>query len=87
MYEKNGDFGGIKITESEKGWIVENWTRWQGQTTDRKVLVPYGIGGIQKGENLEEDYNDYVSKADYIVEYMSSEGSQIKVLRKGHKVE
>ncbi len=42
-YSYDGERGGYAVTRSERGWVVETWSRVQGERTGRRVLVPYFI--------------------------------------------
>jgi len=84
-YEKNGEWGGYSIKESKKGWIIEGWSRIQGNTTDYKILLPYESTDYMKGQNLEEDHNDYMSIGSYLFS-MCFDYVKVKTLKKGYIV-
>jgi hypothetical protein len=89
MYEKFSDYGGQRIRESKKGWIVEGWSRYQGNRTNYKFLIPYENCRIKKGEDLNDDYNEYMSKGEYLIQnyHINMDSKFIKVLNRGYSVQ
>lgn len=86
-YERNGEWGGYKITEAKTGWVVEFWSREQGAPDGLKVLVPYGAYGYQKGQDLNAMHNDYTQAGEVIAEYAkNAKDNDAKVLNHGQKV-
>ena len=86
MFEKNGEWSGYAIEESEKGWIIETWSRIQGGIDGRKILVPYGAFGYQQGQDLEEDYNEIMTVGEALFAGATEDQIECKVLKKGQKV-
>ena len=87
-YKENNDWSGYSVKSSEKGWIIENWTRIQGCITGRKLLLPYSQTDIRKDEILTASWNRYYTNAEKLSLYLSwPMDKKIKVLRKGYKAE
>ena len=101
IYEKSSEYGGKIIKESKKGWLVEGWSRYQGNPTNYKFLIPFENCPIKKGENLHDIYikkgenpeNPYneVSKGGYLMQNywitMDNEFKVIKILNRGFLVQ
>jgi hypothetical protein len=100
-YKRESDYGGQEIRESKKGWIVEGWSRYQGNQTDYKFLIPYENCKVKKGENLNDyyfkkgempgnPYND-CTKGEYLLHNyhirMDNSYKAIRVLRSGYAVQ
>lgn len=85
-YEKNGDWGRYEITEAKTGWVIKSWSRRQGDINGRKILIPYGSFGFQKGLNLSEDYNGWMTNGEALRGMSNDSPDMVKVLRKGEQV-
>lgn len=84
-FEKNGENSGYCVHESAKGWIVEGWSRYQGSRTGWKKLVPYGVWGYQKGQDLTAIHNKTygVNVGEAIQDYARIDNADVKVIRHG----
>jgi len=83
IYSKQFDCTDFTVRESNKGYIIEYNSRYQGGVTNRKVLIRYSKQ-FPKGVNLHEDCcGAGFSWGDYI--YMKRDFAEI-VLRKGIEV-
>lgn len=91
IYERESDFGGQTIKESKKGWLVEGWSRYQGNRTGYRFLIPFEKCGVKQGKNLEEDYNDGMTNGEYLLQdywiTMDNNYKSIKILNKGYEVQ
>ncbi len=81
-YHKDCDRSGYAIRPGRQGWIVENWSRVQGDVTGRKVLLPYTEDAPQ-GADLHGAYNEFYLLAEILWDRSQHVG---KVLRKGQTV-
>lgn len=86
-YEKNGEWNGYTIKESATGWTIDKWSREQGGMNGKKVLVPFGVFGYQKGQDLKAQHNDIFEVGEIIYDYANGNPELVKVLRKGEKVQ
>ena len=87
-YEKSSEYGGYTVRESKKGWIVEGWSRYQGNITDWKRLVPFGVWDYQRGQDLEARHNEYMAVGHAIQDYARNDGNDnVMVLKKGYIVQ
>lgn len=83
-YTRNGEWSGYSVHKSETGFVVEYWSRIQGQSTDGKYLLPYGVAGMGKDTDLEAQYNNLYTNGMAVAEIFHSNA---KCLRKGHIVQ
>lgn len=60
-YTREGQRGGYTVRESKKGWIIEGWSQVQGEPTDYKYLLPYGLYDYEKGQDLYAGHHGYFS--------------------------
>lgn len=86
MYERNGEWSGYEIIEANTGWVITTWSREQGGINGRKILIPFGTWGFQKGQNLSEDYNGWMDIGEAMKSMAGDNPEAVKVLRKGRKV-
>lgn len=101
IFTKESEYGGRTIKESKKGWVVEGWSRYQGNRTNYKFLIPFENCRIKKGENLNDicikksdiegdPYNEY-TKGEYLLQNysitMDNEYKVIKILKWGDLVQ
>jgi hypothetical protein len=89
-YERNGEWAGYSVKASKTGWVVETWSRIEGNITDTKTLVPYGASFPQDME-LNAKWNDTMTNGDAIYAigtFRDATGNpyNAKTLRKGHVV-
>jgi len=87
MYEKNGEWSGYSIQESETGWIIEGWSRVQGCTTDYKYLLPYENMDYKQGTDLHQEHSNFFDVGEYLFEMCKSNYVKYKVLNEGYKVQ
>ena len=69
-YERQSEHAGYTIHEARTGWVCENWSRYQGTYTGRRMLVPFGFRGIQRGADLSAAWNDIYTVGEIIYEAM-----------------
>ena len=89
MYENQKEWSGYRVRESKKGWIIEGWSRIQGNKTNYKYLVPFStkkkVGSLYPAEtNLTAAHNEFMEIGQYIAEV---EKEFAQVLEKGYIVE
>lgn len=83
-YEKEWDWGGIDITKTKKGWVVEGWSRMQGCMTNYRYLVkPWP--GMTHDTDLNADWNDWMENGEIIADRAIEQPD--KILSKGWRVE
>jgi hypothetical protein len=83
MYYKHGEWSGFTIHPSKTGWIIDSWSRIQGEMTDTKTLVNFD-DQFPKDMDLFDVWNDTMFNGDALSYYGQSNG---KILRKGFIVE
>ena len=81
--KRDGEWSGYKIHEASKGWVVEEWSRIQGEVTGRRWLIPYGTLGLQKGVDLDASWNETMTTGERLFHERSETG---RLLCKGWKV-
>ncbi len=87
-FEKSSEYGGYTVRESKKGWIVEGWSRYQGNFTDWKKLVPFGVWEYQKNQDLTTQHNSYMTVGEAIQDYARiDDNKNVKILKKGYLVQ
>lgn len=89
-YHYDGERGGYSLTRSERGWIVESWSRVTGDTTGRRVLVPYGTPApvgefVRQGVDPEVAINEFTTYGQWLAEY-ARRGDGVRVLARGREV-
>lgn len=86
-YQHNSPFGGFKVRRSATGFVVERWSRVEGEITDSRVLVafPVAVGGAiyTTDSDLGAAHNQYMTVADVIADISRHTG---RTLRRGFKV-
>ena len=101
VFERETEYGGQTIRESKKGWLVEGWSRYVGNLTNYKFLVPYentkikkGMGlneiYIKKGDILGDPYNEYTAGQWLLMNFhisMDNDRKLIKILNRGYLVQ
>ena len=85
-YEKNGEWGGYKITEAKTGWVVTTWSRIQGCNDGFKALVPYGVWDYQKGQDLSAMHNEIMEVGSALADYAVAGENKTKILEHGEIV-
>lgn len=86
-FEKTSEYGGYTVRESKKGWIVEGWSRYQGNLTDWRKLVPFGVWGYQKGQDLAAQHNSFMTVGEAIHDYAYNDNKNVRILNKGYLVQ
>jgi hypothetical protein len=88
VYEDVGDWSSVDLTEGQTGWIYWSHTRITGGRTNVRILIPYGTGGYQRGQDMEAMHNDHVTVGDYLC-HVAEEApeSGCKILQSGTLVE
>lgn len=83
-YAREWDWGGYAVTKSQKGWVVEGWSRVQGNCTNYRHLVK-PFPGMDHDADLDEDWNEWTEKGEVVAERAIEHPD--KVLNKGWIVE
>ena len=93
-YEKQGEWSGYEINQTEKGYMVTFWSRIQGNTDGDKYLYRFD-DEFKPGIDLSIKWNDAMTYGDYLAntirtQYRSAkefgQKSNIKRLVKGEAV-
>lgn len=101
FFKEASDYGGQTVRESKKGWLIDGWSKYQGNRTRYKFLIPYDNCKIKKGENLSDLYfkkgeipgDPYheLTKGEYLIQNyfigMYNESKIIKILNRGYLVQ
>lgn len=85
-YERNGEWGGYKITEAKTGWVLTTWSRRQADLNGQKVLIPYGVWDYQQGQDLSVKHNEFCDVGEAIFEYAMAGENTARLLKRGQKV-
>ncbi len=89
-YENNGEWSGWSVHSARTGWVLEQWSRFQGDLSGRKILIPYGKGW-ERGADLHRTYTTKdggeFTLAEYIFYSVSDQHITAKVIRRGEVVE
>jgi hypothetical protein len=95
-FHKIGDHSGIGVKKSKTGFIVLTKSNFQGDYSDRKILVPYMLPDMKK-----HNYNDFTDLSEmhnettYIGQYIAHVAQEYandhyatgcRILRKGYRV-
>lgn len=83
-FTRKWEWSGYTVRPGKAGWIVENWSGIQGQTSGRKILVPYGPEWSE-GADLHSNINECTQLGEYIYEFGPASGGA-RVLRTGSVV-
>jgi hypothetical protein len=75
-----GQWSERHVRESKRGWIVESHSRYSGDVTGRKVLVPFSRR-FPTGDDLNGEWNECMCIAEAIE--LESELEPCRVLRRG----
>lgn len=81
VWTKQGEIGGSEIFETEKGWIIESWSRFTGCMTGEKHFIYYSTN-FPKGLDLSAEWNTCFSNGEILSTMVPD-----KVLKKGVKVQ
>lgn len=83
IYDRNGDNGGVSIHKTKTAWIVNTWSRVQGDMTGCRYRWVYDER-MPQDYDLAGQHNDYMSNADYLVHCAVSYG---RCCKRGHVVQ
>lgn len=64
-FEREGEWGGYRVTEMPKGWLIEVWSKVGRNRIERKTLLPFNKE-FPKGQDLHMPYNETLSFGDAI---------------------
>lgn len=85
VYKNEGDYGGFTIKKTEKGFLIEPWSRESGAYTGGKFLYRYD-DRFTKNTNLNDPWNDYYSYGEMLTEFLG-DSKNVKTLKKPWKVQ
>lgn len=47
-YQISGEWSGMSAWRVPNGWVVENWSRFQGDRTHARFFIPDSLAGIEE---------------------------------------
>ena len=80
-YKRNGEWSGYSIHEAATGFVVDFWSRVQGQRDSLRFLVPY-TAQFPKGLDLAAMWNDSTTNGEALA-YIGTFNPRRKVLVRG----
>lgn len=83
-YKREWEWSGYTVTRTKAGWVVDNWSRVQGDNTYRRVLIK-PRANLSHDVDLDTPWNAEMDNGQYIAEVLTE--CPDKVLRTGWVVE
>jgi hypothetical protein len=82
----SGEWGGWSVREAGTGWVVEIESRITGTISGSRILVPYRLSDVARGEPLDAARNEYGTTHAQAVVHQARTDERCRVLRRGHEV-
>lgn len=82
-FERKGEWSGYTVSTAATGYVVDYWSRVQGETDGLRLLVPYSET-FPQAMDLDGMWNDATRNGEAVATLGQHNA---KTLRKGHKVQ
>jgi hypothetical protein len=64
IYSRQGDWSSVTLYEGATGWIYTQRSQIAGSRDNRRVNIPYGYDGYQRGQDMDAMHNDHITVGD-----------------------